>query len=410
MPRFRILSLDGGGTWALIQVRALQEIYGSDKTGHEILRNFDMVAANSGGSLVLGGLIENYPLSRILNLFQDAASRASIFAPLGGIAGFGSKLLEDALGLGPKYSASRKFLGIQAALPRFGGTRLDELPKELDGGAGQWPRIVIPAFDYDLRHCMFFRSDTASLANNTIRPQAPTVAEAIHASTNAPIDYFDQPAIFPVNANYAPHRFWDGAVAGYNNPVQAAVLETKANCQRYEIADTPIVALSIGTGNTSLPLVEPGLPDTKDVELVLHQQSFGLATDIGTMARSIVSDPPDAATFAAYLTLGGAGCCNPCTPSIGGPLVRMNPMIRPCCTDGNWTLPCGLNSADFAALVRLDMDATEQSDVDLIAKFCDLWIQGPVPNQAVRTNELFETLIGQDTFEAAKRVWLDISQ
>ncbi|WP_321922135.1 patatin-like phospholipase family protein [Paraburkholderia guartelaensis] len=410
MPRFRILSLDGGGTWALIQVRALQEIYGPNKTGHEVLHNFDLVAANSGGSLVLGGLIENLPLSEILNLFLDATRRSSIFAPLGGLAGIGNKLLEDTLGLGPKYSASRKFLGIQATLPRFGGTRLDQLPKEMDGGAGPWPRILIPAFDYDLRHCMFFRSDLESLANNTIRPQAPTVAEAIHASTNAPIDYFDQPAIFPTNAGYAPHRFWDGAVAGYNNPVQAAVLETIANRQPYACADGPIAALSIGTGNTSLPLVEPGLPDTTDAELVLHQQSTGLPTDIGTMAKSIVSDPPDAATFAAYLTLGGICCCNPGEPAIEGPLVRMNPMIRPCYANGNWTLPDGLESTEFAALVKLDMDATQQSDVDLITRFCDLWIQGPVPNQAVRTNELFQTLIGQNTFEAAKVAWLSISQ
>ena len=52
--KFRILSLDGGGSWALIQVRALQAIYGDpDKKGHEILSDFDMVAANSGGSIMI---------------------------------------------------------------------------------------------------------------------------------------------------------------------------------------------------------------------------------------------------------------------------------------------------------------------------------------------------------------------
>ena len=52
---YRILSLDGGGSWALIQVRALIDMYGGGTTGHQVLQDFDMVAANSGGSVVLGG-------------------------------------------------------------------------------------------------------------------------------------------------------------------------------------------------------------------------------------------------------------------------------------------------------------------------------------------------------------------
>ena len=33
MNRYRILSLDGGGSWALIQVKALIELYGLDTPG-----------------------------------------------------------------------------------------------------------------------------------------------------------------------------------------------------------------------------------------------------------------------------------------------------------------------------------------------------------------------------------------
>ena len=54
MP-FRVLSLDGGGSWALIEVRTLITLFGENATGHQVLRNFDLVAANSGGSLVLAG-------------------------------------------------------------------------------------------------------------------------------------------------------------------------------------------------------------------------------------------------------------------------------------------------------------------------------------------------------------------
>jgi hypothetical protein len=74
---FRILSLDGGGTWALIEVRTLMKLYGNDATGHQVLKTFDLVAANSGGSLVLAGLVENLPLKEFLQYFMDENKRRS---------------------------------------------------------------------------------------------------------------------------------------------------------------------------------------------------------------------------------------------------------------------------------------------------------------------------------------------
>jgi patatin-like phospholipase/acyl hydrolase len=71
MDRYRILSLDGGGSWALIQVKALIELFGPDKPGREVLQDFDLVAANSGGSIVLGCLVEDLSLSEILAFFND---------------------------------------------------------------------------------------------------------------------------------------------------------------------------------------------------------------------------------------------------------------------------------------------------------------------------------------------------
>ena len=44
---FRILSLDGGGTWALIQVKALMALYPAGTRGHTVLADFDLVGANS---------------------------------------------------------------------------------------------------------------------------------------------------------------------------------------------------------------------------------------------------------------------------------------------------------------------------------------------------------------------------
>jgi len=78
---YRILTLDGGGAWAIIEVRTLIDFYGADTTGHEVLGKFDLVAANSGGSLVLAGLIENMTLGQILSLFETEANRRMIFSP-----------------------------------------------------------------------------------------------------------------------------------------------------------------------------------------------------------------------------------------------------------------------------------------------------------------------------------------
>ncbi|HME01338.1 MAG TPA: patatin-like phospholipase family protein [Terriglobia bacterium] len=85
---YRILSLDGGGTWALIEVKALIELYGENTPGNTVLEDFDLVAANSGGSIVLGGLVENRTLANILADFEDETWRKSIFSP--------TKMLEEA--------------------------------------------------------------------------------------------------------------------------------------------------------------------------------------------------------------------------------------------------------------------------------------------------------------------------
>src|SRR5882724_9618748 len=93
---YRILTLDGGGAWALIEVRALIALYGKDTKGHAVLSDFDMVAANSGGSLTLGEL---------LGYFEDEKKRRSIFSPT---TSLGDWALQRLTGLGPKYSAEGK--------------------------------------------------------------------------------------------------------------------------------------------------------------------------------------------------------------------------------------------------------------------------------------------------------------
>ena len=119
--KFRILSLDGGGTWALIQARVLQDLYGTQARGHAVLRNFDMVVANSGGSLVAAGLAENLALDEILGMFLAAETRGRIFVPLPW-----HKKLNPLRLLGvpaPRFSAADKLEGLKKLQPR--GCKLD---------------------------------------------------------------------------------------------------------------------------------------------------------------------------------------------------------------------------------------------------------------------------------------------
>src|ERR1700736_5463140 len=78
---YRILSLDGGGTWSLIQVVALRHIFG-DVHGRSLLANFDLVAANSGGAVVAGALAEDMCPSEIEEYFLSAAKRRTLFVGL----------------------------------------------------------------------------------------------------------------------------------------------------------------------------------------------------------------------------------------------------------------------------------------------------------------------------------------
>ena len=144
---YRILSLDGGGTWALIEVKALMALpdYDKNTSGHAVLNDFDLVAANSGGSIVLGALIENLTLGNILALFENKSERKSIFS----LAGLRDVMLHDFLenfaqvvpqdsslnlsGIVPKYSAKNKLSALQRILPTMGSVTLAKATADVHG-------------------------------------------------------------------------------------------------------------------------------------------------------------------------------------------------------------------------------------------------------------------------------------
>jgi hypothetical protein len=390
---YRILSLDGGGSWALIQVRALIELYGKDKPGNEILRDFDMVAANSGGSLVLGGLVENLALSQLLQYFEDESKRKAIFSPS---RSFGDRALHELTGLGPKYSSDAKLSALQRLLPRCGDLKLAAVAEGMRrDGAEKDVHLLIIGFDYDRNRATFFRSARAGGPQWGVGdPTTVTVAEAIHASTNAPVNYFDGPASFPDR----PERYWDGGVTGCNNPVLAAVTEAIVSGQ----GPSNIVVLSVGTATVSLPQRPAGAPDSPYWRVATDP---GLASDLRKLATAILDDPPDAATFLAHVMTGGSAAL--AEVDLKSRVVRLNPLISPIKDPKNeWGAPSGMTAAQFKYLVGLDMDAVEQHEVDQIAAFTDLWVHNKAMNQPIRMEADTLTLeLGYDRFADAIDAW-----
>ena len=392
---YRILSLDGGGAWALIQVRALITIYSETTKGQDVLRDFDLVAANSGGSLVLGGLVENLALSELLGYFEDEAKRKSIFSPS---RHWGDRALHDLTGLGPKYNAGAKLAAIERLMPNGG---LKPMTAAASGirrkGANADVHLLVVAFDYDRNRATFFRSAPATAPGwGTGSASKALLAEAIHASTNAPVNYFDEPA--EIQNPYG--RYWDGGITGCNNPILAAVTEALALGQK----PTDIVALSLGTANTALPWPKPG---QGPAYLLQPMSEKGLIHDIRKLAFSILDEPPDVATFQAHVMTGGplSGI-----PQVDSRIVRMNPLLSPVSDGaGGWKLPTDLGQGAFTNLLKLDMDAVEQSEVKAISDFCELWLRSQVMNQPVRMDS--DTLtkeIGQQSFKDALAAWLKL--
>ena len=395
MEKYRILSLDGGGSWALIQVMALMDLYPEAETGHAVLRNFDLAAANSGGSIALGGLVEDLPLKELLAFFLSEAMRKSIFV---------EKLH---LPYTPKYSASRKLAGLQKAFPRRGRWMLPEAADDIrSASTGRPVHLLITGFDYDRSRSRFFRSASASGPGyGDGDPAQVGLAEAIHASTNAPVLFFDGPAMLPSEPG---KRYWDGAISGCNNPVLAGVAEAIVLGQRPE----EIVALSIGTGTVCRPVA----PADGDASVLYTPRARSwFLRDLMELAGAIVDDPPDAASFLAHVMTGGA-------PAQPGPadsrsenrpdsrIVRMSPMIAPVRdATGTWRLPPGLNEDAFSALASLAMDAVEQKQVLAIEHLAGEWLRDNVRNQPIRMNESLERELGQDWYSQAKAAWRAIA-
>ncbi len=397
---FRILSLDGGGTFCLIQAKALAAIFGEHTQGREILRNFKLAAGTSGGSFVLAALANDKSPGEIIDRFGTEANRRRFFSRLP----FWRRWISVLSGgqLGTRFDPHSKKQFIEATLAPAGQRPLLELGRD-----EELPALLIVGYDYQYDRAKLLRSRPDSPAANFPRDDgSTTLAESVDLSTHAPVNWFSglsRPA-----RSQAP-GYWDGALTGFNNPVQLAVSEAIGN----GVARDDIGVLSLGTGQCMLLPHDAQAP----AELRIERQTPGLVRDLVKVARAIIGEPPDADSYLAHLSLTAA------VPSSAGqtlesPVIRCSPLIHPLWCDGRWQPPPGLAAPDaFARLAKLDIAATADADVALIEALIDDWIAGRSQNQPIRRAGAYFSLqdgrwdehrcceIGHLRFAEAKAAW-----
>ena len=128
------------------------------------------------------------------------------------------------------------------------------------------------------------------------------------------------------------------------------------------------------------------------------------------MAQSILSDPPDSATFIAYSILN-RGLEN------NANLVRINPCVTPQLdkASNEYVLPDAykMEMEKFMDILDLDMDAVEDKQVDLIADLAEKFVVDDpaapyVPNQFIRGENESDAKLGFGSYREAKKRWLEI--
>ena len=396
---YKILSLDGGGSWSIIQLLTLQDRY-PNKSGHEILNDFDLVIANSGGSIVLAALVENWSISKSLSLFRDKKIRDQIFTkntfwerffPVDYLSSFG-----------PKYSSKKKGIAFGKIFETSNKFQMNELPKLI---GKESLKIIVCTYDALNNRAKFFKSFGSGPNYDSVR-----LTQAIHGSTNAPIQYFDFPARFKAKNSEVFFELWDGALGGFNNPVAAGIIEAiKSGIPKDEIH-----VVSIGTSNKLMSLRDKedfykvkqyAIRDRKKKYLLwrLKYQFQFFKKSIYNQAKTILYEPPDWSNYLAFMYLFGEKYNQGNNQQHLKRFVRLSPLLH---IDKN-SSPEFLNLID--ELYDMDMNLTLDSEIAKVEECYLNWKLGKIANQSIefsvtRENEVV-TNIGHSCYEDAMKAW-----
>ncbi|MFN2440066.1 MAG: hypothetical protein ABR503_12760, partial [Chitinophagaceae bacterium] len=180
--------------------------------------------------------------------------------------------------------------------------------------------------------------------------------------------------------------------------------------------------LSIGTGQKGKTIIvdhkyAKGNPQMNEIyeknktnPYVLCDDSRKFKLEIGKLAQSILSDPPDSATFIAYSILNRQ-------LENDANLVRINPCITPELNKqtNEYILPEAFRNEPekFMSVLQMDMDATEDEQVNLIEEVGVKFIvneegRACLPNQFIRGDSSDELKLGYGSYREAKKRWREI--
>ncbi|WP_437368785.1 patatin-like phospholipase family protein [Maribacter litoralis] len=397
---YKILSLDGGGSWAIIQLLTLKDRYGN-LNGHQILQKFDLIIANSGGSIVLAALAENYSLDKAIALFKEKSNRELIFHkntfkdryfPVDYLGLFNA-------GFGPKYSAKRKKEAFESLFPEIDKIQMDELPKLIGKDS---LKIVVATYDALNNRAKFFKS----FSSNSEGDDSIRLTQAINASSNAPVQYFDFPARFKAKGSDIFYELWDGALGGFNNPILAGIIEA----YKLGVDLNTIRVVSLGTSNSLMSAdSKRDFWNWKQIALQFRRKKFHFSKwkpqfnffkeTVLHQAKTILYQPPDTANYIAMMFLKAATGNKP-----NEQIIRLSPLIHYDTHSAEEIIPL------IQQLYKMDMDLTTDEKIDKLIKCFIGWKNGLIYNQPIefrveRSNDLL-FLQGDKWYKDAMDRWI----
>ncbi len=398
----KLLSLDGGGSWALLQILTLKERYGN-LSGHEILKEYDIVIANSGGSIVLAALIANWTPDKCLTLFNNKEIRESIFSKNPWRKKYFPTGFTNLFKVGPRYSTTKKRAAFDKIFKEIKNLELKNAPKHV---GKESLKLIICTFDSLNKKAKFFKSYSNS--NKEFSSfDSMGVVKAIHGSSNAPVNYFDFPAKVKAKQSEKYYYLWDGALGGFNNPTAAGLIEAI----KQGIPLEELIVVSLGTGNKVPPFKE------KEEYYNLYREVLQYRTwnpinglkfffsNVLNMSKTILYEPPDWSSYVSYIMKYKT---NKNHEQNLKSYIRLSPLLH--CDD--------LDKMDktfktfFDKILKLDMDATEEKDVKLIQQCFEYWKSGILYNHPIKsdynTDHQFQLEIGHKHFVDGMRDWCEV--
>ncbi|WP_340158427.1 patatin-like phospholipase family protein [uncultured Maribacter sp.] len=397
---YKILSLDGGGSWAIMQLLTLKDRYGN-MNGHQILNKFDLVIANSGGSIVLAALAEDYSIDKAISLFKEEKNRAAIFHknrfkdryfPVDYLGLFNA-------GFGPKYSTKRKKEAFEHLFPQIDKIQMNELPKHIGKDS---LKIIVATYDALNNRAKFFKS----FSNHSATDDSVRLTQAINASSNAPVQYFDFPARFKAQGSDIFYELWDGALGGFNNPILAGIIEA----YKLGVDLKTIRIISLGTSNSLMSEdAKKDFWNWKQIALQFRRKKLRFSTwkpqlnffkeTVLHQAKTILYQPPDTANYIAMMFLKAAT-----GKDLNDQIIRLSPLIHYDVHTPKEIVPL------VKDLYLLDMDLTKDEEIDKLITCFIAWKNGDIYNQPIefrveRSNDLL-FLKGDKWYKDGMERWI----